>query len=93
MEDSPALLERTPDDSLRFQSVMFAIVRALDKVGHCLRVADMCTHVLMCKFLRGWETRRLRPCDVTYSIMACVTFALLDSLRCYLRKARYTRSA
>ncbi len=38
MEDAPALLERTPDDSLRFQSVMFAIVRALDKVGYCFSI-------------------------------------------------------
>lgn len=28
----PHALDRTPDDSLRYQSVMFALVRALDKV-------------------------------------------------------------
>ncbi len=27
-------LERTPDDSLRYQSVTFSLVRALDKVEH-----------------------------------------------------------
>ena len=30
--ESCTTLERTPDDSLRFQSVMFSLVRALDKV-------------------------------------------------------------
>ena len=38
LADAPALLEGTPDDSLRFQSVMFAIVRALDKVGCCVSI-------------------------------------------------------
>ncbi len=26
------LIDRTPDDALRYQSVMFALIRALDKV-------------------------------------------------------------
>jgi hypothetical protein len=29
----PHALDRTPDDSLRYQSVMFALIRALDKVS------------------------------------------------------------
>ncbi len=28
----PHMMDRTPDDALRYQSVMFALIRALDKV-------------------------------------------------------------
>lgn len=29
----PHLMDRSPDDALRYQSVMFALIRALDKVN------------------------------------------------------------
>jgi hypothetical protein len=31
----PHLVDQTPDDALRYQSVMFALIRALDKVRPC----------------------------------------------------------
>ncbi|BDA49627.1 hypothetical protein COCOBI_14-2470 [Coccomyxa sp. Obi] len=55
----PHLVDRTPDDALRYQSVMFALIRALDK---CVLVARM---VLEDEFIVShitagrWEHRRL----------------------------------
>lgn len=34
-DTEPHMIERSPDDALRYQSVMFALIRALDKVRPC----------------------------------------------------------
>ncbi len=47
----PHLVNRTPDDALRYQSVMFALIRALDKVRlppHDTLLSDLASGLTLC---------------------------------------------
>ena len=60
--ETGATLERTPDDSLRYQSVTFSLIRALDKVVHpCTLPCTSC--LLACPFCPLTAARSPGPRD------------------------------